>query len=170
MDFGTDRKFELADGVIQMMTGGSSTHSRVAGNIYFALRLALRGKPCKPFNSDMGVRVSATTVRYPDVSVYCGNPWSFENDPALAFDNPRVIFEVLSASTATLDQGTKLEEYRWLPSLDTVVFVDPVNELTRTFQREDERGWNDSTFAQPHDVHLPSLGVTLTPDEIFARD
>ena len=33
IDFGTDRKFELVDGVIQMMTGGTSAHARVATNV-----------------------------------------------------------------------------------------------------------------------------------------
>jgi Uma2 family endonuclease len=170
MDFGTDRRFELVDGVIQMMSGGSADHSRVASNIYFFLRLKLRGSGCQPFNSDMAVRVNDTNVRYPDVAVYCGDPWSREQGGTLAFAHPRVIFEVLSPNTSSFDQGTKLEEYRWLPSLEAVVFVDPVNELTRMFARVNGDSWLDSTFAQPHDVVLPSLGVTLTAAEIFARD
>ncbi|MDB5694961.1 MAG: hypothetical protein JWN21_504, partial [Sphingomonas bacterium] len=38
MDFGTDKRFELADGVIVMMTGGTVAHSWVKGNIYAWLR------------------------------------------------------------------------------------------------------------------------------------
>ena len=152
-----------------MMTGGSSSHARVAGNIYFALRLKLAGGPCQPFNSDMGLRIDDTNVRYPNVAVYCGNRWDFTHDAALAFDDPRAIFEVLSPSTTTFDQGTKLEEYKRLESVDTIVFVDPVNELTRTYQRMTAIMWHDSSFAQPHDVALPSLDVVLKHGEIFAR-
>jgi Uma2 family endonuclease len=170
IDFGTDRRFELVDGVIQMMTGGTSTHAMVAGNIYHFLRGKLRGSGCMPYNSDMGLRVDATNVRYPDVTVYCGNPAAIEKAPALAFENPVVIIEVLSQSTSSFDQGTKLEEYRQLDSVDTIVFVDPDNELTRVFQRLGPGSWRDDMFAQPHDIDLPSLGVSLSHVEIFARD
>ena len=170
IDFGTDKKFELVDGVIQMMTGGTSLHAHVSGNIFAWLKVNLRGSGCVPFNSDMALRVSETDVRYPDIAVYCGDPMKFENEPVLAFDNPKVIFEVLSPATTLLDQGTKLEEYRRLDSVDTIAFVDPVNELTRTFQRLSDTSWRDDMFAHPHDVALPSLNLTLPCVEIFARD
>ncbi len=169
MNFGSDRKFELSDGVIQMMTSGSDKHAHVAGNIYFALRTKLRGTGCRPFNSDMGIRVTEHDVRYPDVSVVCQPDWLTAPE-AKAFADPVVLFEVLSPSTTTIDQGRKLEEYRCLPSVDTIVFVDPINRLKRTYQRLDETGWRDTTFAEPHDVELPSLSITLTEAEIFARD
>ena len=70
MDFGTDRQFELHAGVIYMMTGGSERHAWVQGNIHSWLRARLRGSGCRPYGPDMGVRVSDTDVRYPDVSVY----------------------------------------------------------------------------------------------------
>lgn len=67
MDFGSDRKFELWDGVIRMLTGGSGWHAHIAGNIYSALREKLRGTGVRPFNSDMGIRVNDYSVRYPDI-------------------------------------------------------------------------------------------------------
>ena len=88
IDFGTDRRFELSNGVIQMMSGGSSTHAHVAGNIYAFLRANLRGSGCVPFNSDMALRVSATDVRYPDIAVYCGSPLFAGKRPTLSFENP----------------------------------------------------------------------------------
>ena len=108
IDFGTDNKFELVDGVIQMMNGGSAIYARVAGNIFFFLRGRLRGTSCQPFNSDMAIQVDATNIRYPDVAVYCAKPWDIQKDQAQSFDDPRVIFKVLSPTTTTFDQGTKL--------------------------------------------------------------
>ena len=170
IDFGTDKKFELSDGVIQMMTGGSSLHAHVALNIQTFLRVKLRGSGCVPFNSDMALRISDTDVRYPDVTVYCGNPVDFGKEPVLSFDDPVVIIEVLSPSTTMFDQGTKLDEYRRLSSVATIAFVDPVNELTRTFQRTGADSWRDDMFAKPHDIVLPSLKLTIPHDEIFARN
>lgn len=170
IDFGTDRKYELVDGVIRMMTGGTPAHSRVSSNILIYLGAKLRGSGCRAYNSDMGVLVNETNLRYPDVSVYCGNPATPERERQRSFDDPMVIFEVLSESTAKEDQGGKLAEYRALASLDTIVFVDPANELTRVIQRLGPTSWRDDMFAQPHDVALPALGVTVPHDEIFARD
>lgn len=118
----------------------------------------------------MGVKVSEYQVRFPDVSIYCGPPGKHENDEMKAFDDPVAVFEVLSPSTTTLDQGQKLEEYRSLKSMQTIVFVDPDNELTRIIQRLGPESWRDDMFAQPHDVELPALEISIPHREIFARD
>lgn len=170
IDFGPDRKFELVDGAIRMMTGGTPAHSRVASNILINLGQKLRGTGCRAYNSDMPVRVSDTDLRYPDVSVFCGDPATRERERERVLLNPLIIFEVLSPSTANEDQGAKLAEYRALPSVDTVVFVDPDSELSRVVQRLGPTSWRDDLFAQPHDIDLPSLGLSLLHAEIFARD
>lgn len=117
MDFG-DRKAELDNGVIRMMAGGTARHADVAMNIAIALANRLRGSGCKPYNSDMVIRTHDLSIRYPDVSVFChrADP---ANDDAKAFDDPRVLFEVLSAGTARTDLRVKLDEYKALDSVDT---------------------------------------------------
>lgn len=170
IDFGTDRKFELVDGMIRMMTGGTPAHSRVSTNILVYLGQRLRGTGCRAYNSDMGVRQGDHALRYPDVSVFCGNPAAPERERQRVFTDPVVIFEILSASTARVDEGAKLEGYRALPSVDTIVFVDPDDELTRVVQRLGPTSWRDDLFAQPHDVVLPALNLTIPHAEIFARD
>lgn len=166
MDFGSDRKFELSNGVIQMMTGGSFLHAHVSGNIYHALRLKLNGSSCRPLNSDMGVRVDETTVRYPDVSIVCRDNWLLEAD-VKSFPDPVAIFEVLSPSTTTFDQGTKRFDYQQIASVQAIILVDPVNRLTRAYFRLSDSAWSDTSFAQPHDIRLEMLGITLTEAEIF---
>ena len=57
------------------------------------------------------------------MTVYCGREGP-EHDKAKSADDPRVIFEVLSAGTARTDLTVKLAEYKALPSVDAIVFVD----------------------------------------------
>lgn len=168
IDFG-ERKAELDNGVIRMMAGGTARCARVQGNILVALAQRLRGTGCTPYNSDMAARTRDRSVRYPDVTVYCGRD-DASNDREKAFDDPRVVFEVLSAGTARTDLRVKLEEYRELASIDTVVFVDIASERLRVVQRTGPNGWSDVAYTEPTDLALPSLDVTLTYDEIFARD
>ena len=170
MDFGSDRKFELVDGVIRMMTGGTSTHALVSANILSFLRVKLRGSGCLPYGSDMAVRIDETNIRYPDVSVHCGDPASRDKPEVLSFTDPKVIFEVVSPSTARIDQNAKTAEYRTLPSVDTIVLVDTQSEMIRVHQRLGPESWRDDLFGQSEDIDLPSLGVVLLRDEIFARD
>ncbi|MEI9852041.1 MAG: Uma2 family endonuclease [Sphingomonas sp.] len=168
IDFG-EHKAELDNGVIRMMAGGTARHARVQLNIQVALAQRLRGTGCTPYGSDMAARTQGISIRYPDVTVYCGRDGSTD-DEKKAFDDPRVIFEVLSAGTARTDLRVKLDEYKALPSVDTVVFVDIATERLRVVQRTGPNGWNEQAYDAPIDVALPSLGIALPHDEIFARD
>lgn len=167
MDFG-DRKAELDNGVIRMMAGGTGRHARVQTNILVALGTKLRGTGCTPYNSDMATRTHDLSIRYPDVTVFCGRDGP-ENDDLKAWDDPRVLFEVLSAGTARTDLRVKLPEYKALGSVDTIVFVDIAAERVRVVQRTGGRRWDDDEHQEPFDVPLPSLGVCLLHAEIFAR-
>jgi Uma2 family endonuclease len=170
MHFGPEQKAELDRGVIRMTAGGTAAHARVQGNLMRFLGNALRGSGCRPFGPDMAVKTALFSVRYPDVSIFCGDQAMAENDRAKAFDDPVAVFEVLSESTASYDQLVKLEEYRVMQSVQTIVFVDPETELCRVVQRTGAQSWHDDRFSAAQDVTLPGLSVTLPHAEIFARD
>lgn len=170
MDFGTDKKFELDNGVIYMMTGGTEAHAWVQGNIFAWLRTKLRGTGCRPYGSDMALRISGTDVRYPDIAIYCEQPPRNDLSGLKLLDNPTVVIEVLSPATTTFDQGSKLDEYRAIPSVRTIAFVDPVNEMCRTMERQSKTGWLDDMFSGQRGIPIPTLNMTIPHDEIFARD
>lgn len=167
INFG-DRKAELDNGVIRMMAGGTVRHSEVQGNIFSWLRQRLRGGNCRPYGPDMATRTHGMSIRYPDVSVFCDK--TRVDDQAKSFDDPRVLVEVLSAGTARTDLRIKLDEYKALDSVDTIVFVDIAVERVRIVQRTAAHGWSDVAHDQPIDVCLPALDLTIPHHEIFARD
>lgn len=170
MDFGTDKRFELHNGVIYMMTGGTHGHSWVQGNIFAWLRAKLRGTACRPHGPDMALKISENDIRYPDITIYCDLPPVAELAQSKLLDNPTVIIEVLSPSTSTFDQGTKLEEYQRITSVRSIAFVDPANELCRTLERIGPARWQDQMFSGESGIAIPSLGLHIPHDEIFARD
>lgn len=170
IDFGPDRKAELDRGFIRMMAGGTRAHARIQANFVAALRTLLRGSGCRPYGSDMAVLVDEYSVRYPDVSVICGDPASPADDKKKAFDAPVVIVEILSPSTSAYDQDVKLKEYQSIASVDTIIFADPDIERCRIVQRIGPHGWRDERFDDPINVVLPALKITLPHAEIFARD
>lgn len=171
IDFGSDMKAELDNGVIRMMAGGSRAHDRVQINLIVALANRLRGTGCRPSGSDMGVRTHDGSLRYPDVSVTCGRDGPAD-DAARTVSDPCILVEILSPTTAAKDRGVKLDEYRQLSSVDAIVLIDPETERLRVLQRagRDPAAWSDIDYVSPHDLDLPALGIIVPHAEIFARD
>ena len=161
-------RVELDNGVIWAMAGGSAAHNRVQRNVLAALANRLRGTDCSPYGSDMGVRAHDLSLRYPDVSVFCGRDGP-ENDKLKQFDDPKLIVEILSPSTRRKDEDVKLPEYRAIPSLEAILYIDPDAEMVRLSTRTAGGGWRDFEIPTVEDVILSSLDIALTRAEIFAR-
>ena len=164
MDLG-DGKAELVDGLIQMMAGGAPRHAAIAANLIAALVTRLRGTGCRPYSSDLAVRTSDSSIRYPDVSVYCSDDVPDDAGDEKLVGVPRVVFEVLSPSAASNDQITKLAEYHRLPGVKGSFFVDPGTERARVVDTSNDReaGWLPADSA----IELPMLGISLPHTELF---
>lgn len=161
MDFGGARA-ELDDGIIYMMAGGTPEHALVAARLIRKLGNALDGSGCEPLGSDMGLRTAERTVRYPDVSIYCG-PIRGPDDE---HSDPRVIIEVLSPSTAEHDQKVKLLEYKALPGVREILFVDPISGAVRLVRRSDDDEWSDRWLGGKDLIELVSVGISVSRADI----
>lgn len=168
IDFGSDIKAELDNGIVRMMAGGTAAHARIQSNLMLAFGLALRGSGRRPYGPDMGLRTHGQSVRYPDLSVYCGKDGPLF-DATKAFDDPVVVVEVLSPSTRLSDQGTKLGEYRALPSVQTIMLIDPDAEKMQVITRTGPQSWTDTMLGYGNDVAIPHLDMTIAHADIFAR-
>lgn len=168
MEFDTDCRFELDNGVVRMMGGGTVRHSQIQGNVLVALSQKLKGTGCAPHGPDMAARSHRLSVRYPDVSVYCGRN-APENDKLRAFDDPKLVVEIMSPSTRSRDIEVKLPEYRSIPSLEAILYVDPDDETVHLELRNDAGDWVVAAIPADGRVELTGLNVTLSHDEIFAR-
>lgn len=170
LEFSGDEGFrvELDNGVISMMAGGNIRHALIQRNLIGALFAALKGSGCSPFGSDVGVRTHDLSLRYPDVSILCGHDGGGSDD-LYEVKDPRAVFEVLSSSTRRIDLDVKLREYCATSSLEMIVYIDPEAETVRFLRRRADRGWDDEEMNRGDLLNLPTLGVSLTWNEIFAR-
>jgi Uma2 family endonuclease len=102
-----DYKSDYYKGEIFAMSGGTARHSLIAANIAGELRHRLKGRPCRAYESNLRLRVTAVDlVCYPDVGVYCGAlELDQEDNKGETALNPTVLFEVLSKSTEGYDRG-----------------------------------------------------------------
>src|SRR5271166_6328629 len=127
-------KHEYLGGLVYAMAGARNAHNLIASNTLVALGSRLRGKRCRPYNSDTKIRLRLPTqVRfyYPDVSVICRpNPQtdSFQDEPA-------ILFEVISNRTRRIDEGEKKDAYLTIPSLCAYVLVEQETPAVVVFRR-----------------------------------
>ncbi len=138
-------KSEFVDGAVYAMTGGSLNHAYLGGRAVVALSAALRGKPCRVFNSELQVFIPEKNIAtYPDVTVVCGAPqfWKKRDDLVI---NPSVVVEVLSPSTEAYDRGEKATAYRTLPSLRDYVLISQERPVVEVFSRNQDV-WEHKVF------------------------
>ena len=157
-----DVRYELVNGApVRMMAGAKNVHNDIVINILGELRSRLRGSGCKPFHGDGSVETYPGQIRRPDAGINCGD---HERDGLMA-DRPRVIVEVLSPSTRDFDTYGKVEEYKAIASVHTILLVDPNRPDVLVWSRSDERGWTSATFTSLDDeiaIENPDLVLPLT--------
>lgn len=165
-----DVRTELVAGMIWARVDESPRHAAIAANLIIALGNRLRGTGCRRYGSDLAVQTGEASIRLPDVSVYCRDLSTPVDPDAKLLGTPRVIFEVLSPSTASNDQITKLAEYRAMPGVEEIVFIDPDTERFRIVRPEANDGINGDWLPTGSDLALVSLDVSAPHREIFATD
>ena len=147
-------RYELVDGIVRMMTGGSNAHAAVKGNLFAALRAAVKA-PCRVFVDGPKV-LTATASLYPDVVVTCA-PVVMTDD---LVPEPVLIAEVLSRTTAGHDRGAKWVAYRELESLAHYLLVWQDVRRVELFSRRGG-GWELAILEPPASIDLSALGVSL---------
>ena len=64
-------KHEYYKGEVFAMSGAKVPHNNISGNVYASLHVKLKGKKCKPFNSDQRIHIESNTLfTYPDISLF----------------------------------------------------------------------------------------------------
>lgn len=138
-------------GEIFAMSGGTFEHNEAAQSIAAHLKTHLKGTPCKVGINDMRVAVEkANCYFYPDIVVTCADR-DTQNPKITEIQEAKLIFEVLSESTASYDRGAKFADYRQLESLQEYVLVDPDACTVEVFRKNAANIWelHPSNAASP---------------------
>ena len=161
-------KHEYLSGVVYAMAGARNVHNEIATNALAALHNRLRGKPCRPYNSDTKVRLrlpGGLRFYYPDAQVTCQ-----PNPPDDTFqDQPLVIVEVISESTRRTDEGEKLDGYRALPSLEIYLLVESERALVIGYRRGAAAFAREVYSGLDATIPLACIGAELPLAEIYER-
>lgn len=159
-------KHEYVAGIVYAMAGARNAHNIIKGNVFAAFHSRLKGRPCRPFDSDTKIRIRLPThVRfyYPDVSVVCRpNPQSDSFQ-----DEPVVIVEVLSRKTRRIDEGEKRDAYLTIPSLAAYLLVEQESPGIVAYRRTDEGFACEPHVGLDSVIPLAEIGTQLLLSEAF---
>jgi Uma2 family endonuclease len=162
----SDERHEFFDGQIFAMSGGTDAHDRLSGAAFAELRAALRGRPCSPNASNVRIKSHATGLyTYADASVSC-EPRRFEDARRTTLLNPRVVVEVLSASTERYDRGEKFAHYRAMDSVEHYVLVSTTERQVEVFTRATD-SWELRIYGAGSVVPLPSIDALIDVDALY---
>lgn len=161
-------KHEYYQGEIFAMSGAKVQHNMISLNIALALGNKLKGKTCKPFNSDQRIYVEKNSLfTYPDISIVCGDPETRNNDE-LNLVNPTVIIEVLSSSTKNYDRGEKFKLYRDIPTLKEYTLVDSESISVEAFYINDTGHWELTEYKNIEDtLFIKAIQSSFELSEIY---
>lgn len=134
-------KHEYYKGEVFAMSGAKLPHNEISLNLITILKNRLKGKQCKPYNSDTRIHIPANTLfTYPDISIVCGEVETL-NDDEYNVLNPTVIIEVLSKSTKNYDRGEKFKLYRDIETLKEYVLIDSESMHIEIFRLNENNHW-----------------------------
>ncbi len=161
-------KHEFFQGEIFAMLGASVRHNIIFSNVFGGIGAQLKGKPCKPFGSDMRIYVAENTLfTYPDISIICGEIVSSPMDEDTA-TQPTVLIKILSPSTRNYDSGGKFRLYRDIPALKEYILVDSEAIAIEAFRLNTRGHWELEEYKSITDTfNIPTLNVSLLLSEIY---
>jgi len=165
----SEERLEYFDGNVWSMAGASPTHERIVGNTITALNIALRGRGCGVFSSNLKVKVPEySPYRYPDVTALCRPP-IYESFHGLeVLTNPALIVEVLSDSTKSFDIGDKFTYYKSIESFTEYLLVDQDKPHVVLYTKQSANAWLHREFNALDDkIFLASLDCEIAAAEIY---
>jgi Uma2 family endonuclease len=161
---GREGKWELYEGRAVAMSPERWRHGFVKMEAAFALREAIRraGLDCGAFVDSITIRIRDDRAFRPDAGVVCPPP----PPDAIVIDNPIIVVEVLSPTTADLDHGVKLQGYFSLGSLEHYLILD----ADRRIVIHHTRGEGDqivTRFASEGTLSLKPPGIEVQVEDLF---
>lgn len=161
---GQDDRYELVDGRPMAMGGARLKHDRISQNATLTIGPKLRGGSCRTCGPDVAIAIANRNGRQPDFSVDCG-PFDLES---MVATEPRVVMEVLSRSTRSLDQFGKLDEYKAVASIQHILLVDPDAPEVILWSRNQDGAWSHATLrGLDATLTLPAVGVEIQLGDLY---
>ncbi len=162
----SELRHEFVEGTIRAMAGGTARHNELAGALYAALRTPARAAGCRAHVEGRRLDIGGTPEQprrryYPDVMVVCS-----DDHDCLSDRTPCFVAEVLSESTALIDQVEKFTAYTNIPSVLAYALVSQ-SERRVVLHRRDGDGFRAETYTAGQSFALDCPATTVSVDDLY---
>jgi len=163
-----DQKYELIDGKMVAMAGGTVNHGTIIDNLVSIIRPHLRGKPCRILSE--GTLKIESVCYLPDIMVTCNKEDITENKTYIEY--PTLVIEVLSPSTERRDKRDKVLAYAYCLSIREYILVSWDCMLIQKMTRKGTEGldriqWLDEWYNQGDSIELETIDLSIPVDDIY---
>ena len=132
-------KNELIDNRVWVMCGANKRHNLISINLMAALHPLADEQGYELLGSRMCLKVDPdSTFVYPDLTIVRGEPRMSCHLNQHSFEDPTLIFEILSQSTEKMDRTRKKDLYLQLESLQAYILVSQEESQVEMFHRQDD--------------------------------
>lgn len=157
-----EKRCEIFDGKIYMMTAPTIEHQFILGEIYRQFANYLVGKPCKVFPAPFDVRltegnesdIDSKNVVQPDITIVCDNK---KLSGTGCFGTPDLIIEILSKSTSRIDMRKKFKLYE-KSGVKEYWIVHPYEKWITVYILKNEEYIVEGTYFQEHKIKVNLFG------------
>ena len=161
-DDGTDRRYELLDGIPVMMAPSLEAHGELAAVL--AMEIGSRVKPPCRVISEAGIAIPDRTDTYyvADLAATCA-----PREPGRRMVvEPVLVVEVLSPATGQVDRWRKVADYRTLPSVQEILVVFS-DERRVEVQRRTSDGWRVEDLIGKAQISLSCCNASIPLDAVY---
>ncbi len=164
-------KHEYVDGQIFAVAGESKNHNRIVGDLFLAISQHLTNSKCEVFVENIKVKVRPTLFYYPDLIVICEVSEESSGEDEYIAENPILIVEVLSKSTARTDRIEKMNEYLKLPGLREFAIIAQDQMRVEVYRHQHAgESWQGEIYTDAnHETVFESVGAKVKIANIYRR-
>ena len=159
-----ETKSEYHAGKVLAMAGATLVHNQITSNLVRHIGNCLEDKDCSVLGNDMLVYLEeCKKYVYPDVVVICEEPIFAKKAKGRseAINNPQIIVEVLSDSTAEYDMGEKMKCYLKLKSLNQYIIVSSERKLIITYTKDKNNDFKVKTYSENEDILVGECEIPM---------
>lgn len=156
-----EQRWELLEGVPYAMASPPTIHQLLSGQLFGQFFQYFAGKTCQALAAPMDVRLSDFDVVQPDLLVVC-RPEQLQ--PTHIAGQPRLIVEILSASTTRHDRIRKMNLYA-ASGVEEYWLVSPQHAMVEVFHLREQHYVLRGSYDDSHEVvaspSFPDLEIRL---------
>ncbi len=162
-------KNEFLEGKVVAKPAASRWHNLIATNFTVAVGSRVLKSTCELYSNDMQVLLGGSSICFPDIVVVNGVPkFSDENEELL--QNPTVIVEIFSNSSASSDRTKKVEGFLANSSIKECLLVNEDEMRVEHYARQNAKQWIYRIYNERDDViSLDSIQCKLSLADVYAQ-